>query len=139
MAEAICVHLLAERGLSDHWQVDSSGTAAYHVGAAPEPRTVAVCRKHNIAIKHAGRQAQSADFTHFDYILAMDDENLMHLQSMKDSDSCSNLKLLGDYDPQGQREVADPYYGGDDGFARVYDHVYRSCDAFLDQLATGDL
>ena len=132
MAEAVCAHILAERGLD--WHVDSSGTAAYHIGDAPDPRTVAVCRKHNIAIDHQGRQAISADFEKFDYVLAMDEENLTNLQKLKGSENCNLLALLGDYDPRGEREVGDPYYGGADGFDRVFAHVYRSIVAFLDSV-----
>lgn len=130
MAEAICAQLLTERQLD--WQVDSCGTAAYHIGSDPDPRTVAVCRQHDLPIAHAGRQICDTDFTDFDYILAMDNENLNNLQKMKNVESCTDVGLLGAYDPQGQHEVDDPYYGGDAGFEIMYQHLYRCCVAFLD-------
>lgn len=130
MAEAVCAHLLQQRGIDD-WQVDSAGTSAWHIGEVPDPRTIAACKAHTIPIQSRARQVHSKDFLRFDYILAMDESNLDKLRRFKHF-AKTQVALLGDYDPQGQLEVGDPYYGGDDGFERVYQHVYRCCVAFLD-------
>ena len=134
MAEAICIQLLSERGLSKDWTVDSAGTSAWHIGEPPDPRTIASCQAHQCPIDSRARQVVSRDFARFDHILAMDDANMANLKKFKQFGN-THVALLGDFDPQGEREVGDPYYGGDDGFELIYQHILRSCSAFLDEHA----
>ncbi len=131
MAEAILAEQLRQRGLNNDWSVDSAGTSAWHINEAPDPRTIATCKQHKIPIDSRARQVISKDFMRFDHILAMDDSNLDNLRRFKQF-AKTHVALLGDYDPDGEREVGDPYYGGDDGFEKIYHHIYRSCEAFLD-------
>ena len=132
MAEAVLIELLQQRGLAQDWSVDSAGTSAWHIDEAPDPRTIATCHQHDIPIDSRARQVANKDFLRFDHILAMDNSNMDNLRRFKHFGK-THVALLGDYDPEGQREVGDPYYGGDDGFEQVYQHVHRSCVAFLDQ------
>jgi low molecular weight phosphotyrosine protein phosphatase len=133
MAEAVCSELLKRRQLLAQWTVDSAGTSAWHIDEQPDSRTIATCIQHQIPIDSQARQIISKDFLRFAHILAMDHENMSNLQRFKQFDK-THVALLGHYDPQGVLEVGDPYYGGDDGFEHIYQHIYRSCEAFLDSL-----
>ena len=133
MAQAVLEHLLAERQLNTAWSVDSAGTGSWHVGKSPDPRTLAVLTRNGITTRQRARQVSIDDFHRFDWLLAMDDDNLANLQAMQPSDARAALHLLGDFDPDGRSEVPDPYYGGPQGFDLVYAMVTRCCSAFLDQ------
>lgn len=128
MAEAVFRHLVAERDDAADWQIDSAGTGPWHVGEEPDPRTVATCRAHGIAIDGRGRQVQRQDFSRYDHILAMDQANLDALGRFKGP---AQVRLLRDFDPEGAGDIGDPYYGGDQGFERVFEQVMRSCRGFL--------
>ncbi|KJE92799.1 low molecular weight phosphotyrosine protein phosphatase [Capsaspora owczarzaki ATCC 30864] len=137
MAEAVLAHLVAEAGLTETWRVDSAGTANYHVGDAPDHRTVQVCRSRNVAIKHTGRQLCKEDFELFDWILVMDDSNLSNTMNVKSrhygqKKTRATVELLGNYDPTGKRLVDDPYYGGISDFEDVFAQCERSLRRFLE-------
>lgn len=133
MAEAVLAHLVSARPDADRWRIDSAGTGDWHVGDDPDPRTVAECRRRGVPIRHAGRQVKRSDFADFDRILAMDRRNLADLQALMPAAARAQLDLLGSLDPQGAAEVPDPYYGGADGFARVFDQVERCCRVLLER------
>lgn len=132
----ICRSPLAEgilRAMADGRQdigVDSAGTAAWHVGKAPDPRSVAIAARHGIDISSLrARQVSSDDFSRFDLILAMDAANLADLQALAPADAPARLRRFLD------RDVPDPYYGGDDGFADVHAMLEQGCKALLVELA----
>jgi len=135
MAEAICKQLLVERGHIADWQVDSAGTGPWHVGKRPDPRTCAILDREGIALDRVARQLRKRDYSRFDWLLAMDDDNLATLHERRPRTASADIALIGDYDPDGEREVPDPYYGGDDGFERIYAMLRRSCAGFLDEHA----
>lgn len=116
--------------------VDSAGTAGYHVGSAPDPRSIAVALKNRIDIsRQRCRQFEVADFEEFDLIFAMDQSNLddiLHLAP--DRTARQKVSLLLDLLPGSEREVPDPYYGGVDGFDHVYDLIDLACDQIRDKL-----
>lgn len=113
MAEAIAAHRFPA------WTVDSCGTAAYHTGASADPRTLEVLRAHGVPYDGRARQVTAADFERFDLVLAMDRNNLEELRQRCPPALRSKLHLV--LEPLGSdREVEDPYYGGPDGFERVY-------------------
>lgn len=104
--------------------MDSAGTHAYHIGDAPDPRSQAAALQRGVDISsHRGRQATSQDFHEFDYVIAMDSDNLRRLQALRPKGSRAELKLLLEYAEAGVRDVPDPYYGGSGGFERVLDLV----------------
>jgi len=105
--------------------IDSAGTHAYHIGEAPDPRSQAAARLRGVDISgHRCRQVEVQDFKRFDYVLAMDRENLARLQQLRPKDGRAELKLLLEY-AAGLRskEVPDPYYGSRGGFEEVLDLV----------------
>ena len=132
MAEAVFSHKVKEEGLNSEIEVDSCGTAAYHIGQDPDPRTVAIVTDNNIPINHTVRQLRLEDFNRFDYILAMDRSNLSEIYYVKPDDSLAEIMLIRDFDPTpGDGQVPDPYYGGNDGFQNVFEMLDRSSNALL--------
>ena len=135
MAEAIFNKKIQDTGLSKKIETDSCGTAAYHLGQNPDPRTVQIALENDVPISHKGRQLETDDFYRFDYIIAMDNANLSDILFRKPMDSTSEIMLIRDLDPQpGYGEVPDPYYGGNDGFQQVFDILNRSSDNLLNKL-----
>ena len=117
--------------------VDSAGTGAWHVGEAPDPRSVAAADRYGIEVKGSARTVRTEDFSTFDLILAMDRDNLRSLQQLGEgARRTAELALLRDFGPEseGDLDVPDPYYGGPDGFDRVFDIIHRSCLVLLNEL-----
>ena len=135
-AEAMLRHQVHAAGLDDRIEVDSAGTADYHVDSPPDRRAVAHGEKRGLKMQHLrGRQVERADFDRFDHILAMDEDNLMNLKRLRPAGSRAKVALLMSFAPQaGAREVPDPYYGGADGFERVLDLVDSACEGLLANL-----
>lgn len=124
LAEAVFADLVRKKGLKNKLETDSCGTAAYHVGDNPDPRTIDVATKHKIPVNHVGRQLHSSDFSSFDFIVAMDKSNYQNIAAIN---SASNkIHLMRDFDSVGKGlDVPDPYYGADDGFEEVFQIVNR--------------
>lgn len=136
-AEGIMRQLVDDAGLSETIGVSSAGTAAYHVGEKPDPRSCETASRRGVALVSRARKFAGKDFARFDYVLAMDAENLAHLKKMHRSKAAtSRLSLLRHFDPDDPRnqDVPDPYYGGDDGFDRVFDICHASCQSLLDHI-----
>jgi protein-tyrosine phosphatase len=104
-------------------QFDSAGTADYHIGDPPDPRSIraAMARGYDISQLRA-RQLQPADFQHFDLLLAMDEANLASMLRVAPPGGARRAKLFLDYAPGvGPGSVPDPYYGDAAGFEQVID------------------
>lgn len=116
--------------------VDSAGTAGYHVGNPPDPRSIAVARKNQIDISHQRcRKFQAADFEEFDYIFAMDLENLANIHALAPTQAHrKKARLLLEAGGMGTREVPDPYYGGASGFTHVYSLIEQACSRILSEI-----
>ncbi len=135
-AESVFRFHLEQAGLSAHVEVDSAGTHAYHVGAPPDPRAQAAAAKRGYDLSGLrGRQVQPRDFVEFDYILAMDRDNLAHLQAKCPPEHAHKLALFMSHSVNFvEREVPDPYYGGAAGFDRVLDMVQDASQGLLAHL-----
>jgi protein-tyrosine phosphatase len=120
-------------------QIDSAGTADYHIGTPPDPRSQRAALKRGVDISGLrARQVIAADFANFDLILAMDGENLRELQAMRPQDARADLKLFLDYAPQlPLREVPDPYYGDATAFEQVLDLASAASRGLLAALQEG--
>lgn len=114
-------------------EVDSAGTAAYHIGKSPDSRSQAAAAKRGVDMGGIrARQATTHDFYEFDYIFAMDKSNYNHLLEIKPPNASAKLELfLAKYGNLGYDEVPDPYYGEDDGFETVLDLLQDACEQFL--------
>jgi protein-tyrosine phosphatase len=135
-AEGVFRHVVREAGLEDRIEIDSAGTHDYHVGSPPDRRSQhhASQRGYDLAELRA-RQVHRLDFELFDLICAMDWDNLEHLEEICPPQHKGKLKRLMEFAPPGSGDVvADPYYGGQDGFDRVLDHVEAACLGLLEHI-----
>lgn len=116
--------------------IDSAGTAAYHIGKSPDERSMAAAEKRNIHMNSLkARQVNSHDFYEFDYVFAMDKSNFLDLSDLQPEDSKAELVLfLDEYGSKERDEVPDPYYGGDSGFEWVLDLLESACSDFLTRI-----
>ncbi|HSH74810.1 MAG TPA: low molecular weight protein-tyrosine-phosphatase [Longimicrobiales bacterium] len=136
LAENVFRHLVREAGLDSRFEVDSAGTGSWHIGESPDARATMVARNHGIELEGRARQVTPDDLRRFDYVLAMDRDNLRSLERLAGArDVSADIRLLRHYDPQeGGDEVPDPYYGGASGFENVFEIVKRSCQGLLAEL-----
>lgn len=132
-AEGVLRHVVRGAGLEDRIEIDSAGTHDYHVGSPPDRRSQhhASLRGYDLSELRA-RQVHRLDFERFDLICAMDWENLEHLEEICPPQFRGKLKRMMEFAPPGLSDVvADPYYGGKDGFETVLDHVEAASRGLL--------
>lgn len=144
MAEGVFRHLTDSNPLIA--EIDSAGTAAYHIGSSPDSRTMKVLQKNDVTgYKHQARKVSSEDFSTFDWIFAMDSDNLDDLKSMRNrakskkgkasaGETGAKVMLFGDFGGRKGEEVIDPYYGADNGFDVAYEQMGRFTAGFLKHL-----
>lgn len=138
LAEAIFVHKLKEKDLSHLFKADSCGTANYHVGDKPDPRTLQNALTNGVSINHLGRQLHNNDLEEFDLVLAMDESNLQNIHRLPNaSNHHHKIKLMRSYDAdQKKNSVPDPYYGTEKDFQRVFEILNHSIDRLLVELTS---
>jgi len=137
LAEGVFRALVREAGVEDRFFIDSAGTADYHVGDLPDPRTREVARRRGIQLTSRARQVQVEDLETFDYVIAMDSQNLRDVRRLAARAQLrAEIRRLREFDEAngGDLDVPDPYYGGPAGFELVHDIVERSCRRFLDSI-----
>ncbi len=117
-------------------EVDSAGTAAYHVGNPPDERMVAAGASLDLSIDGSARQATPDDFHRFDVIVAMDRANLRDLERIRPADATAELRLLRNTETGDDRDVPDPYYGGPEGFTEVVEIVRAATLRLAAELAS---
>jgi protein-tyrosine phosphatase len=134
MAEAVFQHLVNEAGLSDKIQVDSAGTGGWHAGEPAHRGTLDVLKRNTIPYNGRARQFVGGDLDKFDYVLAMDGENLSHIQRF--TSKKAEVRLFLEYGVAAKAvnrdEVPDPYYDG--RFDYVYELVTEGSKALLDHI-----
>lgn len=138
LAHGLFEHQIREAGLGERVHVDSAGTHAYHVGEPPDPRSQETARGHGIDLSvQRARQVVAEDIVEYDYVLAMDEDNLMILQDLCPPGHEHKIRLFMEFAPDvGQRVVPDPYYGGPSGFDRVFDLVEAAAAGLLEEIRT---
>jgi protein-tyrosine phosphatase len=136
LGEGIFRHRVALAGLSERFEIASAGTGGWHVGEPPDPRSVAVARRHGIDISaQRGRQLVAGHLDHYDEILAMDTSNLRGIRRFERAGQRARLGLLLAETPEvGETDVPDPYSGVDRDFETVFTLVDGACAALLDRL-----
>lgn len=138
-AHGVMQHKVAERGLEKRLTIDSSGTHAYHVGEKSDARSRALASSKGIDMEYIrARKISILDYDEFDYILAMDEENLELINYYAPADYSAKISLFLHYaNERGVTQesiVPDPYYGGDAGFEHVFDLVDKGCDALIEHI-----
>lgn len=139
-AEGVFRRVAEEAGLTHRLHIDSAGTHAYHVGASPDARAERAARGRGYDLSGlVGRQVSEGDFAEFDYILAMDADNLANLQRRCPPEHSHKLALfLSHSTAYAHQEVPDPYYGGPSGFDRVLDMVEDASRGLLRRIAEAE-
>jgi protein-tyrosine phosphatase len=132
-AEGVFRQVVRQASLADYIDIDSAGTHAYHIGDPPDRRAQAAAARRGVDLSGLrGRQATPRDIEEFDYVLAMDRENLQNLQAICPSGLEAKLRLFLEFAGERvEREVPDPYFGGESGFDRVLDMIEDAAQGLL--------
>lgn len=137
-AHAVMQEKILQRRLSNRIMVDSAGTHAYHVNEPSDSRSKALAKSKGIDMDYIrARKVSINDYDEFDYILAMDNDNLELLNYYAPENFSAKLSLFLSYaNAKGLNEkvVPDPYYGGEQGFEHVFDLVDQGCDALIEHV-----
>jgi protein-tyrosine phosphatase len=135
-AEAVMQKLVDDAGLAGRILLDSAGTGNWHAGELADPRTRSAAAVRGLQLTHRARQFVHTDFDRFDLILAMDRDNLDHLEHLARGRMEPRVRLLRSFDPEApdDAEVPDPYSGGNDDFELVLDQCERACRGLLDHV-----
>lgn len=139
----ICRSPLAEGILASKldptkFEVDSAGTAGYHVGELPDRRSIATAKLHGLDISYQrSRKFIKNDFKTFDFIFAMDQSNYNNILALAETEADRKkvYMILNQISPNSNAEVPDPYYGGDQGFENVYQMLDEACAIFAKKLS----
>ncbi len=119
-------------------EIDSAGTASYHIGETPDNRTIANAKKNGVDLSQLrARQFHINDFDNFDKIYVMDQNNLNNVIALtKDQKQKDKVCLfLNTVYPGKNMEVPDPYYGTEQSFEDVFQLVYKACETFSKQFS----
>ena len=133
LAEGIMLHLNEKHNLN--WHIDSAGTASYHIGEAPDPRTIKNASKNGVDLKSLrARQFVAEDFEFFDHILVMDRNNHRNVLALAGSrEHEQKVRLFLEYTlHESGGEVPDPYYGTEKDFEHVFHLVMRACEKLME-------
>lgn len=127
LAHGVLEHMVKERGLD--WEIDSAGTGDWHVGEAPDKRSIAIAKKYGVDISNqCCRVFRVADFDNYDRIYVMDKNNLLDVLSLARSDQDRTKVTLF----LGTGTVPDPYYDNDQ-FEPVYKMIEKRCRELIEE------
>lgn len=142
-AEGVFRRQVADAGLAHAIEVRSAGTHAYHVGNPADPRSLSAARRRGYDLStHRARRVDASDFRDFDYVLAMDADNLHHLRSVAagTADRRAHVGMFLAFAPAVKfEEVPDPYLRGDEGFEMVLDMIESAGEGLLEHIRRNDL
>jgi protein-tyrosine phosphatase len=135
-AEGVMIQLVQDAGLAGRIAIDSAGTGAWHAGERADPRSRAEALRRGLELPSVARQFTAGDFDAFDYVIAMDRRNFRDLERLIGGGHHKRkLHLLRSFDAHANDpDVPDPYYGGDNGFADVFDICEAGCRGLLAHL-----
>ena len=133
--EGVFRHHVTEAGLLEHFEIDSAGTHAYHVGEPPDRRSIAAAERRGVSLANIfARRVSDEDFERFDYVIAMDAENHARLLEQAAEEHHAKVRLFLSFAAGPETEVPDPYYGGSAGFERVLDLVEAASRSLLETI-----
>lgn len=134
--EGVMQHEVIQQGLGSYFEIDSAGTAAYHVGERANSKSRKVAEEYGVKLNSTARKFEPSDLDYYDLVLAMDRQNFQDVKGMaKVPEHHNKIHLLREFDSDPDDfEVPDPYYGGINGFYNVFEVVQRSCRGLVDQL-----
>lgn len=134
MAQIVFENLVTELGLENNFEIDSAGTEGYNemCNAGIHHGTKNILIKKGISFKeHYSRKIRPKDYEYYDYIVAMDSENIDDIKSIVGFDKDNKIKRLLDY-TNNPRNIKDPWYTGN--FEETYEDVVEGCKAFLKEV-----
>jgi protein-tyrosine phosphatase len=136
-AEGIMLKLVKERGQEGKFVIDSAGTAGYHTGEPPDPRTLSTAKARGVHLPSRARRFTERDFARFDLVIAMDQRNASDLRKLATTPEAERkVRLLREFDASAKAarelDVPDPYFGGQDGFEQVFDICEAACAGLYD-------
>ncbi len=135
LAEAIFSQKVERMALGNKIKVRSAGTAHWHIGDPPDPRTLEIAGDHHVPIEHRAHQLKPAEYSGFEYIIAMDRDNRKEILKNFENDSKTRVFMMREFDNlKSGKDVPDPYYGGKEEFEMVFNILDESCDNFLEFL-----
>lgn len=116
--------------------IDSAGTHGYHIGAAPDARSQEFAAKRGYDLSdQRSRKVTRDDFEKFDFLLAMDKDNLALLEAACPPQHRHKLRLFMQFAKNSDSDVVpDPYYGGGEQFDLVLDYIEDASDGLIDVL-----
>lgn len=144
-AEGVFRKIVSDAGLDEYIHIDSAGTHSYHVNQPPDRRAQDAAERRGFVLDNIrSRRINMEDFEQFDYILAMDMDNLLTLQeSAPEHHQRCKVSLFLEFaesiresvrESVRELEVPDPYYGGPAGFEHVLDLVDEASRGLLETL-----
>ena len=135
-AHGVFLKNVYDQSLSKLIEVDSAGTHAYHIGEQPDPRSQSAALRRGVDLSSLrARKVKASDFEYFDFVLAMDSDNYSNLERICPAGYEHRLHLFLDFASEFvEREVPDPYYGGDKGFEHVLDLIEGASAGLLKQI-----
>jgi len=140
LAEGIFKKMAKQKGLENMIASDSAGTSDYHIGEAPDKRTINNAKQNGLELHHKVRQVSMTDFDEFDYIITMDSKNFKDVSDLMldHPNPKAELVMMRNFDDDESRDsidVPDPYFGGESGFQKVYGILYRSMLNFIENIS----
>ena len=134
LAEGVFADAARSAGREKAFRLDSAGTGAWHAGSPPDPRSIEIAARNGIDISaQRARKVARDDFRRFDLILGMDGSNVAELHDFAPG-ARDKIHLFLDYAAGTKKDVPDPYYGGADGFEKVYRMIREASEAMLSKL-----
>ncbi len=136
MAHGLFLDRIERRGVSDRFEVESSGTSDFNIGEDMDERGRNELAKHGVTFNHAVRTFEPWDAEDYDLILTMERSNHEKVLGMIPPEFRDRVRMFRDFDPEaeGEEEVPDPYFSGRNGFSEVYRITERTVDALLEKL-----
>ena len=136
LAEGVFHDVIDARGEASRYRIDSAGTGAWHVGSAPDPRSIEIAARYGIdTSRQAARKFSLRDSEDFDLVLGLDRSNVDDLRAAAGPRGSAKVHLYMDYALGLQRDVPDPYYGCARGFEEVYRMIREASEALAEKLA----
>ncbi len=136
-AEGVLRDIVARRGTSSRWMIDSAGTGRWHIGQLPDKRMRIHARRRGIELTHICRQVREADFDDFDLIIPMDGQNEADLRALAPtSEAAGRILPMAAFVSKAMRfdYIPDPYYEGAEGFELVLDLLEDGCQRLADAI-----
>ncbi len=120
---------------------DSAGTASYHIGSPPDPRAIAAASAYGVDIAgQTARQLERDDFFRYTHIFAMDEANLVGIRAKAPRDGTAKIAMLNDaLEERVRKSIADPYYGDEELFAKVWEEIAAAAEALAARFASEGL